>query len=241
MIENLQNLRLLQEADNRIATLSAEIAGLPNKLAEIDARRQAARAEAKAAEEKLQEIEHHRREKEGDLQTENERLIKYKTQLNQIKTNKEYTAVLHEIETTEKRIGDHEEKILIAMEDGDAAKARLGETKESSARVESLCDEEDKALKIRTAEAEGELAEAETRRKEAEAGTDAGLLKRYEQIRSRMRGVAVVEVRKGICQGCRVALPPQLYNELFKGDVLHVCPSCQRILFVDRAAAEGGA
>jgi hypothetical protein len=107
--------------------------------------------------------------------------------------------------------------------------------------MESLCDEEDKALKIRTAEAEGELAEAEARRKEAEAGTDAGLLKRYEQIRSRMRGKAVVEVRKGICQGCQVSLPPQLYNELFKGDVLHVCPSCQRILFVDREAAEGGA
>ena len=241
MIETLLNLRHLQEADNRITTLKAEIADVPKKLAEIDSRRQAAREEAKAEEEKLQEIEHSRREKEGDLQTENERLLKYKTQLNQIKTNKEYTAMLHEIETTEKRIGDHEEKILIAMEDGDAAKVSLAEVKESSAKMESLCDEEDKALKTRTAEAEGELTEGEARRKEAEAGTDANLLKRYEQIRSRMRGSAVVEVRKGICQGCRVSLPPQLYNDLFKGDVLHDCPSCQRILFVDREAAEGSA
>ncbi|MFQ5458422.1 MAG: zinc ribbon domain-containing protein [Myxococcota bacterium] len=240
MSETLQTLRALQAADNQIAALKVEIAAVPEKLAGVESRREAARGQVKAVEDNLAEVEHQRREKEGEVQTENERLLKYKTQLNQIKTNKEYTAMLHEIETTEKRIGDHEEQILLAMEAADAAKTKLSEVKDLAAKEESACNAEDGALRARAAEAERALAEAEAARKAAAAATDAAILKRYEQIRSAMRGIAVVEARKAICQGCQVGLPPQLYNELFKGDALHVCPSCQRILYFDPEAAEGG-
>ena len=61
-------------------------------------------------------------------------------------------------------------------------------------------------------------------------------------IFSRRGGLAVVEARGGICQGCRMHVPPQLFNEIQRNlDRVFICPSCQRILYfrVESAAANG--
>jgi len=58
------------------------------------------------------------------------------------------------------------------------------------------------------------------------------LISRYELIFSRRGGTAVVEVNAGICQGCFMNIPPQLWNEIIRNEKLHLCPSCQRIVFV---------
>jgi uncharacterized protein len=62
---------------------------------------------------------------------------------------------------------------------------------------------------------------------------DATLLQRYETIFSRRGGLAVAEARGGTCQGCRMRLPPQLYNELQKHLQIHYCPNCRRILYFE--------
>ncbi len=237
MKETLQRLANLQAVDSRIAALKAEIEEIPKKLEETADRREAARTAVGTAEGKLEALEHERRDREGDLQVENERLRKYKTQLYQIKTNKEYTAMLHEIEATEKKIGDLEEKILVAMVGIDEAKAALSEAKSVTAKEEESCQGEEKALRSRGVEAERELGEREAERVELTESLEPEALKRYAQIRARVGGVAVVEARRGTCQACAMELRPQLYNELFKGESLLACPSCQRILYV---VPEGG-
>jgi hypothetical protein len=59
---------------------------------------------------------------------------------------------------------------------------------------------------------------------------DAELRRRYEMILSRRGGLAVVAVRDGTCQGCRMKVPPQLYNQIQRNDQVILCPSCQRML-----------
>jgi predicted nucleic acid-binding Zn-ribbon protein len=56
------------------------------------------------------------------------------------------------------------------------------------------------------------------------------MFKRYEKLREGCRGVAVVEARAGGCMGCNMQLPPQMYNNLHRGEELITCPHCQRIL-----------
>jgi predicted nucleic acid-binding Zn-ribbon protein len=82
---------------------------------------------------------------------------------------------------------------------------------------------------------------ADQLRGEIEADRDerervAGLLsvsirRRYEQVFARRGGLAVVEMRGGICVGCNMAVPPQLANEIRKGQTVNACPSCHRILY----------
>ena len=64
------------------------------------------------------------------------------------------------------------------------------------------------------------------------------LVSRYELIFSRRGGTAVVEVAGGICQGCFMNIPPQLGNEIIRSDKIHLCPSCQRIVYVKPAPLE---
>ena len=64
------------------------------------------------------------------------------------------------------------------------------------------------------------------------------MVKRYERLREQRRGIAVVEARDGSCLGCNMSIPPQLYNNLFRGDELITCPHCHRILVLRQAAAQ---
>ena len=59
----------------------------------------------------------------------------------------------------------------------------------------------------------------------------AALLRKYEQIREKRDGVAMVGVTNGVCLGCYMNVPPQLYNELLREDKLHACPTCNRLLY----------
>jgi len=52
-----------------------------------------------------------------------------------------------------------------------------------------------------------------------------------------LAGVAVALAKGGTCQGCRMRLPPQLYNEIQKHLQIHFCPNCQRILYYEGPAA----
>ena len=67
---------------------------------------------------------------------------------------------------------------------------------------------------------------------------DASLMSRYELIFSRRGGNAVVQVTGGICQGCYMNIPPQLWNEIIRSDKVNLCPSCQRILYYKAPQAQ---
>lgn len=53
---------------------------------------------------------------------------------------------------------------------------------------------------------------------------------KYEYIAERKEGIAVAKVELGHCIICNMAIPPQMYNELIRGDQLMTCPACHRIL-----------
>jgi len=80
------------------------------------------------------------------------------------------------------------------------------------------------------------VTEAANRRQSIAAQITGDLISRYELIFSRRGGTAVVEVSGGICQGCYMNIPPQLSNEIIRSDKVHLCPSCQRILYVKPTA-----
>ncbi len=232
MNEILRRLQDLQAADSRIASLRAEMAELPKGIQAVADRREEAKARVADAEHRLSATEHDRRDQEGELQLENERLSKFKKQLYQVKTNKEYEAVLHEITGSEKRVGEIEEKVLLAMVGVDEAKRAVAESGRQLQESSKACDAEEAGLRARMAQVERETAAAEGERAALAAAIDAPTLARYEQIRARRGGVAVVEARQGTCQGCRVQLQPQIYNDLFREADILTCQSCQRILFV---------
>ncbi len=86
------------------------------------------------------------------------------------------------------------------------------------------------AAKARMAEIEAKIAELRAERDKLAAAVKPEVLKRYGNIRMR-RGLAVVSVRNGTCQGCNMNIPPQLYIIIQRGQTIETCPSCHRIIY----------
>lgn len=171
------------------------------------------------------------------LVKEQDAIQKAEGRLPGIKTQKEYVAVLKEIDTAKKQNKDIQEKIE-AKEGEIAALVRDKEEKE-----EELAGIREK---VDTRSSEISVAIEGFDRTLSEKGDQHGVLleqlpvpvrKRYKLLLDRRGGVAVVEARNGACQGCNMHLPPQLFNSLFLVEEIQSCPHCNRLLYVEQEPA----
>jgi predicted nucleic acid-binding Zn-ribbon protein len=228
----LQTLIELQGFDAKIAGLESEAARLPRQIEAI----QTALAEARKAVEmvkgKLDSTRKDLRTREKDLEVANVKRQKLEAKLYEVKTNKEYSAVLLEIEEAKQEKAKTEEDILTLME----MQERLGvEIKEAEQRFKTREEQakQDEAVvrkKLATVEHElhGHRAERQARAKDL----PAGLLASYDRISKARGGVAVAVVTAAaVCGGCRVGIRPQAIQELRTGSALMLCESCGRYLY----------
>ena len=189
-----------------------------------------------------------RRTADRELGVQQSRLTKFKDQLMEVKTNKEYTAMQHEIATAEEGVRTFEDQILTLMMQADeltagvkAADAALAAEERSGTQVRADADAERARL-------ERELTAIAGVRTEVEGKLPAELLRIFVDTATKRRGIAVSGIKDGHCEACQVRLRPQLMMDIRKGDRLFQCESCSRILFmpppapaapVVAAAAEG--
>jgi predicted nucleic acid-binding Zn-ribbon protein len=172
-----------------------------------------------------------RRSQERDLEAHEAQTEKMKSHLSQLKTNKEYQAHLFEIELSNKKRGDFEEKILICMEKIDQLQRTAKETQEKVKALEAVFAQEKKVLDVQERTLAVELAQLETQQREASARVEKSLLERYSQIKTARKDQALAAVRDGMCAGCRLQIPPQLIAQVKRSEDLHVCPYCRRMLY----------
>jgi uncharacterized protein len=184
-----------------------------------------------AAKGKLAAVQDKRRAEEKEVATVQTRLAKYKDQLLEVKTNREYTAMLHEIETAQNDIRAREDRILetmMAADDLNAeikkadAELKLAEKEVSAARAQ--LDSEMTTL-------QAEIERTGSERQKLVVEIDRGVLSIFEQTAKGRKGVAVAEARNGLCTICHVRLRPQVFNEIRKNESIIQCDSCRRILY----------
>lgn len=216
------------------------------RLAELPAAEQALAASLSAAEQavsgvkvRIQENQQNRRALEKDVSMVDSRLARFDDHKAAVKTNQEYTALLHEIETARADKDGIEEKILVLMEDADtlaadlkAAEAALAGEKRDADQARGRLGEERKAL-------DAELARLAAARTGAAAGTDARVLALYEQLIKGRRGLAVARMTGEICTACHVRLRPHVTQMIRRNEDIVQCESCQRILYFEPPAAAG--
>ena len=244
MREQLRRLEDLQRHDAKIQELENSLKAIPAKLAATE--NDLSRVEALLAAERqaLSETERYYSEQKG-LLTDDEQLVAgAKHKLSQAKNSKEYMAAQREIEQRRESLTAREAEIAKLVDAIQAKKTLLGQR---AADVQALKDsiaKDGDAARARMAEIDGKIAELRAERDKLAAEVKPDVLKRYSSIRLR-RGLAVVSVRNGTCQGCNMNIPPQLYNVLQRGLTIETCPSCHRIIYweeimKDQAAGASG-
>lgn len=231
MDAQLRTLIDLQALDTRIAGLEGDLARLPRELDAVRAAVEEARKAVETAKARLDAARKSQRAKEKDLEDNRIKRQKYEGQLYQVKTNKEYSAVLAEIEEVKQEKARIEEEILSLMEQQERAAA---DVKEAEARFKA-CEAQGRSEETRLAEkmrvAETDLGLVRSERAQVARELPAPVLADYDKI-LRHRGVAVVEVTKpNFCGGCHVTMTPQRLQELRQQNALIHCESCGRYLY----------
>jgi predicted nucleic acid-binding Zn-ribbon protein len=231
MNADLQHLIHLQELDLVAERLRRRIADMPAARAALDARVESRTASVDAVKARMGANQAARRDIEKDLAAVQGRLSKFKNQLMEVKTNKEYQAMQKEISVAEEEVSSQETRMLECMEEADglavemkAAEAALKTDKAEVAR-------EVQHLEAERADIERQLQQTLEERQGLAAQVSREALAVFERVAHGRKGLAVAEARDGLCTVCHVRLRPQVFNEVRRNDSLIQCDSCSRILY----------
>ncbi len=230
MREQLLNLLELQACDLKVRELEAAAKQLPAKLDPL--RRDLAKLQGMidAERAKLSETETWRKAQQELLDREREALKNAQNKLQASKNTKEFSAANREVENKRKSITDRETELKKIAE---ASNTQTTQLTERDAVVQKLRDEltaSEAAMADEVNHLETQLSEGKKLRDTARGNVEKSWLKTYDTL-SAKRGYAVAPVVKGTCQGCHMALPPQLNNILARMQSIEMCPRCGRIVY----------
>lgn len=213
----------IQELENALKAIPAKLAATQNDLARVEALLQSERAQ-------LAETERYYAEQKGQLEDDETQVAGAKHKLAQAKNTKEYMAAQRETETRREGVVSREAEIAKLVEAIETKKKVLEERANGVQEVRKGVERDRELAQARITELEGKINELRVEREALAKEVKPDVLKRYSGIRMR-RGLAVVGVRNGTCQGCNMNIPPQLYNVLQRGTSIETCPSCHRIIY----------
>jgi len=241
-LENqLELLKRLQKIDSTIKEIENIKHNSPIKIKQLEKELEQKRQGLEKEKAVLEEIQKERRKKEQQLGIEMERLRKSQDKLDSVKTNKEYQAVLKEIDDIKRTSSDLETEILIFMEKADEVNKEIKEKENKYQEWVQEFENQKKSIQTEIEKCEEELKNQQKFRQETIKNIHPDLIKRYEMLLKRRQGVAVVPIRDGLCQGCNMNIPPQKFLEIRKNNnAIMSCPFCNRILYFEESSSEKG-
>lgn len=231
MHPDLERLVRLQQIETFSDSARRRIADLPDRLRAFDARLAAAHGAVDAAKARLSDNQTVRRGLDRDLASVQGRLAKFKDQLMEVKTNREYQAMQKEIEVAQTEVRQTEDRILERMLEADEIGKDVRAAEAAAAAEQAAVGEERRQLEAEAASLEGELDRRSATRQALMSEMSAQILALFEHVAKARRGIAVAEARDGHCTLCNVRLRPQVFNEIRRNESFIQCESCQRILY----------
>jgi len=238
---DLQHLVRLQQLDTDIESARRRIADIPGIQQALDDRLAEQQTAVAAIKQRLADSQAARRDIEKEVASVQTRLSKYKDQLMEVKTNKEYQAMQKEIATAEESVRAHEDRILERMEETDTLTRDLKAAEAELKRQEADIVRERQNLHEEAATLERRADQTAAARDAVARELSPAALKLFEHVAKQRKGLAVAEARNGLCMVCHVRLRPQVFNEVRRMEALIQCDSCLRILYYAPTTSESAA
>ena len=231
MHPDLQLLIELQDVDSTADRARRRLADIPAVQQGLEARLAAHEAAVAEVKERIAAGKTARAATEKEVASVQTRLSKYKGQLTEVKTNKEYTALLKEIATAEQDVRTHEDRLLERMEEAETLAAALKAAEAALKTERAEVSKEQTMLDAERRELEKELSRGTEARAAVTAKLSSETLMLFERVAHGRKGIAVAEARGGLCTVCHVRLRPQMFNDVRRNDGIYQCGSCTRILY----------
>jgi hypothetical protein len=229
--KQLELLTKLQTIDSEIDQLEQRKQQIPDEIIALEEGLVLFGKELEELKEHIEQINKLRRKKEGEAERERESLKKSQAKLREVKTNKEYSAMLKEIELLKQKILSSEDEVLSYMIKLEEENEKLKNKEREFQQKQSNVLKEKKRKQEEISKLNQVLADKVKAKGEIICCLDERTYQNYLRLREIRKGIAVVKVKDGICQGCYMVLPPQTFNEVKKNSQIITCTHCSRILF----------
>jgi predicted nucleic acid-binding Zn-ribbon protein len=235
----IELLAAVQVIDQSLRTKTLDLAEGEGRVASLTEATRAQTAAATTARAEHAVLTARQRDLEVKLGAAESKLKDRRMRITRIRNDKELGLAKREMEILKDEASTLETELVGVMEQAETVGAKADGLEAELARLTAERDRESAELKEKVGRLTGEIERERASRAELAQTIEEDLRRRYEMIFSRRAGLAVVEARGGICQGCRMHVPPQLFNEIQRNlDRVFICPSCQRILYFRVEAAE---
>jgi predicted nucleic acid-binding Zn-ribbon protein len=227
----IEMLATLQLVDQSLRAKNLEISEAEGRVAALEEAVRAQTAATATARDEVKGLGTRQRDLEGRLTAAEAKMKDRRMRITRIRNDKELGLAKREVDLLKEETATLETELVAVMEENEASTAKLQGLESELARLTGERDAEADALREKQNRLAAEIERERATRTELVEGVDGDLRRKYEMIFSRRGGVAVVEVRGGTCQGCRMRVPPQLFNEIQRNQNVILCPSCQRMLY----------
>jgi len=218
-------VRGLQAQKRRLARLEQEIAETDNQI-----------KQAQSGADKL----------ELDRKSHETHIARLRDALNQAKSNKEYAAVLTQLNIDKANALKLEDAVLAGLGKVDELKKRRQQLRESLEAERARVAAAEREAESQSAGLKARLAALEADRLQAADGIPPETLQTFERTCEHHDGEALARVQRAhpkrsdyICGGCNMGLPLEIINALQSRDLVQQCPNCRRILYIDAPGGVG--
>lgn len=233
MLEEITRLISLQAIDRELHELEESLSTIAGRVDGLRQETDQIQADLDRLTQEEQQSATNRRQLEKELAEGEARIRNKRMRLNQVRNEKELQALAHEVETLKEANQRMEADLLAQMETAEPRAQRIKEVTELLNQKRSELQAAEKEIASQVEDLKVSISKQRVDRDLMARGIEVPLLQRYEMIFNRRGGVAVAAAKSGTCQGCRMRLPPQFYNEIQRHEQIYFCPNCQRILYYE--------
>ena len=231
MQDELLALTSLQQVDLEIAAMQKAAASYPKQVSLLEKELEALDSLLEFERTKLAELERQKATLEQTISEEREKTKKWETRLSEQRSSREYAALAREIDIAKKNNQTLNEELLELGKVISQQKQALVKAEEAHLDKRQGIEARIAEQKQRMAEVGGKMTALNQQRTEAARVVGSPLLRRYDAVRKKRTPALVGVLEPGTCLGCRMHIPPQLYNMLRTTLCYELCPSCQRIIY----------
>lgn len=223
----------LQTIDSEIYLLRNEKGSKPAQIQAIEGAFEEKKKHLAELEAAALNFQKQRKGKELELSSKEDGTKKLEGQLFQLKTNKEYQAMLQQIQDAKADASVIEDQILELFEQVDKTKNEIAKEKERLQEEEKAMGLQKKEIEDRVRQIDERIAGLEGQRKQIIPNIEKKVLNQYERILLNRDGLAIVSVKGNSCGGCNMFVPAQVINLIKMYERIITCEVCNRILYID--------
>ncbi len=230
-LQQIEQLLELQKVDDAIHSVKQELKKAPLELNSLEERFQVTEGKRNKIMEKVTHIQEQQKRIALEIEDDAARIKKSKSKLMQVANQREYHAMMREMDNMEKNNRMREEEKVVLAEEMQTQDSALAEIDIDYLALKAELEVRRDGLQERIDKAQEKLDNLEHNRSSTKNEVDEHVSKRYEFIRKRLDHPVIVSVDEGICSGCNISIPPQSFIELQRGQQILSCPNCQRLIF----------